>query len=115
MSVPQEFFTWNSLGTLASASAGVVVVTNTVRRVVGIKSPLVPFVVSLLITIGGAYQANALHGVGAWGLAFLNSCLLFCTATGAQEVVVKAATPSPPEEVEPQALPKLKWLSSWMR
>jgi hypothetical protein len=115
MNVAQEFFTWSSLGTLAAASAAVVVVTNTVRKVIGLATPLVPFIVSLLITIGGAYQTDALHGVGAWGIAFLNACLLFCTATGAQEVVVEAATPRQPEEAKPHAGRRLKWLSSWMR
>lgn len=114
MNAAQEFFTWTSLGTLAGASAAVVVVTNTVRKVIGLATPLIPFIVSLLITIGGAYQAGAMHGAGAWGIAFLNACLLFCTATGAQEVVVEAVTPREPEEAKVHARRRIKWLSSWI-
>jgi len=115
MNTAQQYFTWGSLATLASASAAVLLVTNTVHKIVGLTSPLVPFVVALLITIGGAYYANVLVGVDSWGLAFLNACLLFCTATGGQEILVEGTKPHPPEESKPQARGKVKWLSSWIR
>lgn len=111
----ENFFTWSSLGTLAGASAAVVVVSNTIRKVSGLCSPVVPLVVALMVTFGAAWNARTLLVVADWGLAFLNACLLFCTATGAQEVIVEAATSRPAGGPRRYGRRKLKWFSSWFR
>lgn len=113
----QEFFTWTALGTLAGATTAVVVVTNTLRRVIGWRTPVVPFAVSLAVTIGLAGRAGTLSGIEGWTIAFLNGCLVFCTATGAQETAVEVATPGPAGGTRAQAasIEKPPWLSSWLR
>lgn len=117
MNIPVEgFITWTSLGTIAGASAAILVVSNTIRKIFGIRSPIVPFAVALIITFGGAYKAaGSLPNFYDCGLAFLNSCLLFCTATGGQEVIVDIKTTKPEGKPERHGKKKIKWFSSWLR
>jgi hypothetical protein len=113
--MPADFFTWATLGTLAAASGAVVVVSNTVRRFTRLTGPVVPFVVSLLITFGGGARSHALGNWSDWVLTFLNSCLLFCTATGAQETVVAGAQGQTPNTLQPQGARRTPFWSSWVR
>jgi hypothetical protein len=110
----QEFFTWNSLGTIAGASAAVCIVTNTIRKLFSWSSPIVPFGVALIITVVGSWQIGTLQKIGDYGLAFLNSCLLFCTATGAQESAVEALKPQKEAGPTRHGFRSLKWFSSWL-
>lgn len=112
----QEFFTLGTLGTLAGATTIIIVVTNTARSVIGLRSPLVPFLISLLVTFGAAAAAETLSAWPSWVLAFFNSCLLFCTATGAQTTLVEGAKGKLGGEMTTQSgQPKPRWLSDWLR
>jgi hypothetical protein len=115
--MPADFFTWGALGTLAAASGAVVVVSNTVRRFTRLTGPVVPFVVSLLITFGGGARSHALGDWdwSDWVITFLNSCLLFCTATGAQETVVAGAQGQAPSPLQPHGAKPTPFWSSWVR
>jgi hypothetical protein len=117
MSGAQEFFTISSMGTLATATAAVIVVTNTLRRVLGVIHIILPFVISVILTFGYAVYQGLLHDAMQWIVAFINSCLLFCTATGTQEVVVEAAKPQPVDKDKHQSQDReqVKLLSSWIR
>ncbi|MDX6560058.1 MAG: hypothetical protein QOF72_3107 [Blastocatellia bacterium] len=110
-----DFFNWQTLGTLAAASGAVVAVSNTIRRLTRLAGPTVPFVISLAITFAGAAQTSSLAKWSDWVLTFLNSCLLFCTATGAQEALVVGAEGAAPKPLTPHGAPPAKWLSSWLR
>jgi hypothetical protein len=107
----QDFFTLDTLGTMAVASAAIIAVTNTLRRAVGLGGAIVPFLVSLVITFGTAKIANKLGDWPEGGVAFFNACLLYCTATGAQET----AAPRPAGTTDLQSRRRLPLLSSWLR
>ena len=111
---PQEFYTWSSLGTLAIAAGAVIVASNTLRTLFKIDSPWIPFAVSLIITAAGAYAASKLKTPPDWVLTILNACLLFCTATGAQQGLV-AAKPRPEGEPRPYGSHPVKWLTPWFK
>jgi uncharacterized membrane protein len=109
-----EYFTWASLGSLAGASAAVIVVTNAIQRARQRIYPMLPFVVSLLITFGTAWYAAQLVALPGWGLAFLNGCLLYCTATGANEVAVEVSRGQAPGATVHGRGPT-GLISSWLR
>jgi hypothetical protein len=106
----QDFLRWDMLGTLSAASGVVIVVSNTVRQLSRIPGPYVPFVISVIVTYGAAVVVNKLTTWPEWVLAFL----LFCTATGAQEVVVKGAADTPPPSIRLHGRAPVRWLSSWL-
>jgi hypothetical protein len=113
----ESFFTLDSFGTVAGAAGAIIIVTNTFRKATGWNSPMVPLIFSLLLgfVIAG-YLADKLHNVGDYVLAFVNSCLLFCTATGGQEVAGAATEERKPPGVGPHAKPAPKpvpYFSSW--
>jgi hypothetical protein len=113
-SLPQDYYTWQSLGTLAIAAGAVVVASNTLRMLLKIDSPWVPFLVSLGLTLFGAYSAGQLASAPDWVIAVLNSCLLFCTATGANHGLV-AAKPRLEGEQRPYGRRSVNWLSPWFK
>ena len=113
-SLPKDYYTWESLGTLAIASGAVVVVANTLRTLLKLDSPWVPFLVSLILTLVGAYTASKLASLQGWLIALLNSCLLFCTATGANQGL-HAAKPRLEGTPQPFGRRPVKWLSPWLR
>jgi hypothetical protein len=110
----ETFFTFQSFGTVAGASAAVMVVTNTYRRLRGSDSPWVAFISALIISFVGAYQANAWRGLGEVLLIVLNACLLFCTALGINETAAAGVASRPLTGVSPLGLRKVAWLSSWL-
>jgi hypothetical protein len=109
----QNFFTASSFGTVAGASAAVVAVANTVRTLTRWQSPWPAFIASCIVAFVGASIAKTLSGASGYGLAILNACLLFCSATGLQDVVVRATQPAPPK-LEQHAKRSVKWLSKWL-
>lgn len=111
---PQDYYTWKSLGTLAIAAGAVLVVANTLRTLFRVDSPWVPFLVALGLTVFGAYSAGALQSPSDWVLAMLNSCLLFCTATGANHGLV-AVRPRVEGEPRPYGRRPVRWLSPWLK
>lgn len=112
----QDFFTLSTLGTLAGATTIIIVVTNTARALTGIRWPVIPFLVSILVTFGAAVASSKLSTWPEWLIAFFNSCLLFCTATGAQSTLVEGASGQQEGKLTQHAgRPKPRWLSDWFR
>jgi hypothetical protein len=112
----ESFFTPDSFGTVAGASFAIVIVTNTVRTITRRTTPLVPFLISLVIgfVIAGGL-AGKLHEPTDWLLAFVNSCLLFCTATGGQEIAATGGQLRQPGGITRQSSKPVGFLSSWLR
>lgn len=108
-----QYMTWTSLGTLTGAVVAVVVVGNTARTLLKWDSPFVAFAVSLVIVYGTAYRAGALAAMDDWAIAFLNACLLFCTATGANDAAV-AAKPKPAGQAKAYGARPVTWLQPWL-
>lgn len=110
-----EFFTAEGLTSFGTASLVVVVVSNVLRRFIHFKAPWIPFVVSMLVAIVHAKIIETLSSSVDYAIAFFNGCLLFCNATGVQEVATFAMTPKEPGGVKPHGKEKIKWFSSWFK
>ena len=100
MALTQEFFAAESLGQLSVAVAAVTAVSVTIRRVSGLNSPILPFVVSVIVTYVAAGAAGSLkplplaqfpageffRSLIEWLVPLLNSCLLFSSVIGVTEM-----------------------------
>ena len=87
---PQELYSLAVLGTYAGSSGAVLLIYNTFRRLLKRENLWIAFAVSVLVSLGVAASSGALTGMQEYFLVFLNSCLLFSSAAGAQELI---ATP----------------------
>lgn len=115
--LPSDYFTLASLGTLGGASIAVVIVTNTVRKLLGWDSMWVGFILSAAIVFFASYKAGSLASLGQGVIAFFNSCLLFCTAfgiTGSGAVLAGARRAATAVATEKTARKGLPWLVSWL-
>lgn len=109
MAAAQEFFTLGTVGTLAGAIGAVTVVSISIRQLTGWSSPLVPFILSLLLTYSLAGTADTLLAVPAdafptaafwrplvgWAMPLFNACILFTSVVGttiAAEAIEERAT-----------------------
>jgi hypothetical protein len=112
----ESFFTLDTFGTAVGCSGAIVIVTNTVRTLSRRTSPLIPFIISLIVgfLVAGVF-AGKLHSAVDWLLAFLNSCLLFTMATGGQETAATARQAQGPGGVAQQAAGPVHFFSSWLR
>lgn len=110
----ENLFTLESFGTLATASAAVVVVSNTYRYLLKSNSVLPAFITSIIVSIVGAYKSQALSDLSEIILVILNGCLLFCTSLGIQEGAVGIKNRAPRDRISQQGLAKIPWLSSWI-
>lgn len=109
-----SFFEWSTLGTLAGSTAGVVVVSNTARKLLRADSVWIPFITALVITVGLAIAGGSELTFGVIALTFLNACLLFCTALGVNDTVVEVVTPRPDGTVQAQGRRTVKLLQTWL-
>jgi hypothetical protein len=112
----QNFFTIESFITFGGASLIVLILTNTYRKLTKSDQPLVAFIAAEIVAFIGAAQSNTLTSFGQYFVAFLNGCLLFCSALGINETAVAARAPKPPSDIQEHGEKKpVKWLSSWYR
>lgn len=84
---PQDLYTVATLATFVGSSGAVLVLYNTFRKLFTKDSVWVAFIISLIVSFVVAIGTDALGGVLSLFLAFLNACLLFTSASGAQEIV----------------------------
>jgi hypothetical protein len=112
----ESFFTLDSFTTVAGSAAAIMIITNAIRRATRLTTPVIPLIASLFVGFlaAGAF-ANKLHTLEGWFLAFLNSCLLFCTAVGGQEVAANAGRGEETGGVRRQSSKPLRIFSSWLR
>jgi hypothetical protein len=90
--LPDQFFTAVNIGSVTIATSAIIVVANTFYSLFRLPQKWTAIVMAMLI----AY-INVLFSEGAhwydWLLAFLNGCLLFCSALGLNELVVSSKRP----------------------
>src|SRR5216683_6599005 len=91
MAAQPDFVTLASIGTFAVATTGVTFVTAATRRALGTNTLLVPFIFSFIISFALAGSQSLLDSLLGWIVAVVNGAMLFCAATGANEL----ATPTP--------------------
>jgi len=114
--IPHELVTVESLATYGGASGIVLLLTNTVRKLVKLDSPWVQFICSELIAFTVATMQHTITGVGTGVITFLNGCVFFWGALGMNETVVSAAAPKPaPSTTKLQGRPEMRFFSSWIR
>src|SRR4051812_12111536 len=112
LDTPGDFLSEATIGTFAGATGAVAAVTVLFRRVFGVNHPSVPALASLIISFGLAQAAGKLHDFMSFLIAFLNGCLLFCAAIGANEAATSVAHPQPAGQGEPQGAKKKEWFQS---
>jgi uncharacterized membrane protein HdeD (DUF308 family) len=107
MNLPSEFFTVNSLLTLAGATAIVVVVTATISYLSDgkINPKWITFVLSELISFIGAFALAAppenVDAAIRILIAFFNGCLIFATAVGLNTITTKPDGEAVPGKKKP--------------
>lgn len=110
---PQEFITFKTFGTFAGASGITYVLANTLRQLTKFNSPWVPFLCAEAVAFIGSYYLGNLKDIGQVILAALNGCLLFLTASGAQEGIASAAQPA--GAVKEHSAEPVHWAGSWFK
>lgn len=108
---PQDLYTIAALATFTGSSGAVLVLYNTFRVLLRRESVWAGFIISLVVSFIVAYGTGALAGddvVIRLFLAFLNACLLFTSALGAQELLANQQ-PAMKAAASPQ------FWSSWLR
>jgi len=105
-----ELFTPLNIATFGIAVAAVNSAANALRAMFGLDPRKTAFIASLVIAylIVGMKPAPPWY---EWILAFFNACLLFCSATGANETAA-VLTPAPPGK---GFLKEAPFYGSWFR
>jgi hypothetical protein len=87
--LPGQLFTAVNIGSVTIATSAIIVVTNTLYTLFRLQQKWTAFAMALII----AYL-NVLFSAEPqwfdWILAFVNACLLFCSALGLNEIVVSS-------------------------
>jgi hypothetical protein len=87
--LPGQLFTAVNIGSVTIATSAIIVVTNTLYTLFRLQQKWTAFAMALII----AYLNVLFSGTPQWYdwvLAFVNACLLFCSALGLNEIVVSS-------------------------
>jgi hypothetical protein len=88
-----QFFTAVNIGSVTIATSAIIVVSNTLFALFRLPQKWTAIVVALVIS-----YLNVAFAAGSqwydWLLAFVNGCLLFCSALGLNEIVVSSKRPA---------------------
>ena len=84
MTLPNEFFTFQSFSTLTGATGITVVVTNSLKNAFKINPAWLGLIVAIIISIMGVCLAGE-TGISNYVIGLLNGFLIFTTAAGANE------------------------------
>ena len=115
---PSGYLDPNTIKAFAGSTAAILAVCVALRKVFRLNRPIIPFVLSLLMSFAIAATDGAQHDLWTWVVALVNGCLLFCAVIGANESAVDAATPKPAGAGEQQGksrLPPAKFFASYFR
>src|SRR3954447_2675950 len=113
-----DFLTTKALGTYTGASLATVVTGNTFRYLFHKDWPAIPFLCAVVFAYAAATIVGHPTSAGDYLLVLLNACLLFCTALGANEVLVSAAaTSNAKDRIEAHGRTRrdIKWIQPWFR
>jgi hypothetical protein len=108
-----DFLSGKALGTFAGASAATVTLGNTARYLTKKDLRVVPFLIALVFSYVAAEITGDPNTVGEWALVGLNGCLLFCTAIGANQVLVSAMPQPGGTQAQGSEHREIRWLQSW--
>ena len=114
------FYTWQGLLSVGVAAGVVVMVAGGIRRLTGLSHPGIPFLIALIIALGGANSTHNLNitanvdGLFQIVIIVINAFLLFCTAMGGQDTLVEGAKGELTGAGETQSGKPKGWFDSWL-
>lgn len=109
-----EFFTTEALGSFAGVTAATIAVGNAVGYLLNRNIKFVPFLVSVGLCLLLAGEAKSLSDVIGWVVAFVNGCLVFCTAAGLQVTALRGSKRGDNLE-EHGGRRRGAWLRDWVK
>ncbi len=110
----EEFFTVASVSSLAVAASAVNVTANALYRYAKVDQKKTAFVGGLVIAYLNVFVKINPHWA-EWLVAFLNGCLLFCTAMGINDVLVAPARPRRKGMLPSQVHEGKAFFTSWWK
>ena len=109
----EEFFTVTSISSLGVAAVAVNVTANALYRYGQLAQKKTAFVNALILAYLNVFLKPHPHWA-EWLLAFVNGCLLFCTAMGINDVVEQKPPVGGPRGLAPlEEAPRESFFSSW--
>ena len=90
--LPGELFTAASIITLTGATGAVYVICGALQRAFDFNPKWLALAISVVIALAGAHATQSHHLVN-YLVALVNGCLIFCTATGVNNVFGPAQPP----------------------
>jgi hypothetical protein len=101
-------FTAVNIGSVTIATSAIIVVTNTLYTLFRLPVKWTAFAMAIIIAYLNVIFSQSPQWYD-WLLAFVNACLLFCSALGLNEIVVK----SDKTQTKEQGTGK-RWFRSWV-
>ena len=114
--IPEDFFTSDTFGTLAGAAGAVYLICGTLQKAFNFNPRWLALLLSLLISFARTYMEQSQSDNLFKGLvtAMLNGFLIYATATGTNQLT--ASVPNKkyrPKYTQKQPQPKRQFTSSW--
>jgi hypothetical protein len=106
--LPGQLFTAVNIGSVTIATSAIIVVTNTLYTLFRIQQKWTAFAMALIIAYLNVMFSDTPQWYD-WVLAFVNACLLFCSALGLNEIVIKSGKAQTKEPVQ-----EGRFFKSWL-
>jgi len=103
-----QLFTAVNIGSVTIATSAIIVVTNTLYTLFRLSTKWTAFAMALIIAYLNVIFSSMPQWFD-WILAFVNACLLFCSALGLNEIVVRSGKAQTKEPVQ-----EGKFFRSWL-
>ena len=94
-----QLFTAVNIGSVTIATSAIIVVTNTLYTLFRLQQKWTAFAMALIIAYLNVLFSDIPQWYD-WVLAFVNACLLFCSALGLNEIVIKSGKAQTKEPVQ---------------
>jgi hypothetical protein len=114
--LPNAYFTPESILTLSGATGAVYVVCGAVQHVFGVNPRWLALAISLAIAVVGAYTTQP-PVTATFLIAIVNGCLIYCTSVGVNSVFGTRQQPVIPKGAgvaPPASPPKRTFRSRWL-
>jgi hypothetical protein len=106
--LPGQLFTAVNIGSVTIATSAIIVVTNTLYTLFRLQQKWTAFAMALIIAYLNVMFSDTPQWYD-WVLAFVNACLLFCSALGLNEIVIKSGKAQTKEPVQ-----EGRFFKSWL-
>lgn len=106
--LPGQLFTAVNIGSVTIATSAIIVVTNTLYTLFRIQQKWTAFAMALIIAYLNVMFSDTPQWYD-WVLAFVNACLLFCSALGLNEIVIKSGKAQTKEPLQ-----EGRFFKSWL-